>query len=278
MAALCGALTCGPAQADYYAFGNTLTAGYAVLDLDVNGTWYALTTQGVQGWISTGQYGVGGAYGANTSYTAGLYNGDLFNDYFGFNLAGTVCEVSGSFRLHYVTDDCHHHGGEFERLLGQDLQQPDIEFIWSNTVALSNQGGQSEPYSVSTDDVRGELWHLQARARFTTGGNTVAQLIFALNAGAVTDINTAIRESGRVCSRWPCRSRRRAGALDMGHDARRLRGTWRDCAPPRSQAQGCGRDRIRRLPGIALTRPAFGQPREMDVANSRDGGRSFRGI
>jgi hypothetical protein len=38
--ALCGALTCTPAQAQtaYYAFGNTLTAGYAVLDLDVNGT------------------------------------------------------------------------------------------------------------------------------------------------------------------------------------------------------------------------------------------------
>lgn len=74
VAALFGALTCRPAQADYYAFGNTLTPGYAVLDLDVNSTWFPLTTQGVQGWISTGQYGVGGAYGANTSYTAGLYN------------------------------------------------------------------------------------------------------------------------------------------------------------------------------------------------------------
>jgi PEP-CTERM motif len=91
---VCQALICEPARADYYAFGNTLTAGYAVLDLDVNGTWEALTTLGVQGWISTGQYGTGGGFGTNTSYTVGFYNGDYFNNYFGFNFAGPACEVA----------------------------------------------------------------------------------------------------------------------------------------------------------------------------------------
>src|SRR5579863_7754354 len=84
---LCDALICEPARADYYAFGSTRTSGNAVLELDVDGTWENLTTLGVQGWISGGDHGTGGPYGTNPSYTAGFYQGNYYNDYFGFNLA-----------------------------------------------------------------------------------------------------------------------------------------------------------------------------------------------
>jgi hypothetical protein len=48
---LCEALTCGPAhaQSNYYAFGGTFSAGYAILELDVNGTWVELNTKAYPG-------------------------------------------------------------------------------------------------------------------------------------------------------------------------------------------------------------------------------------
>jgi hypothetical protein len=67
---LCEALVCQPAQADYYAFGNT--QGHVVtLDLLDGPTLVtSVTTLGVQGWISTRLASIGGQNSTNTNYGA----------------------------------------------------------------------------------------------------------------------------------------------------------------------------------------------------------------
>src|SRR5579863_6700990 len=92
--ALCATLVCQPAQADYYAFGNTQnyvcsparTNGCAELTLGEGSTQIKLFTNGAQGWISTNTLNIGGPDSINTSYLAGYTEGSLINDYFSFNL------------------------------------------------------------------------------------------------------------------------------------------------------------------------------------------------
>jgi hypothetical protein len=74
--------------------------------------------------------------------------------------------------------------------------------------------------------------------------NSMTELMFVLNGSAVSDINTCDQEQGGVCGRRPDFGGQRAGALDLGHVARRLRRTWRRCAPSRGQASGRGDLRV----------------------------------
>jgi hypothetical protein len=65
--------------------------------------------------------------------------------------------------------------------------------------------------------------------------NPLATLMFTLNAAATTEINAQIQDKGLfgLQQRYG-----RARALDLGHDAHRLRRTWSRCAPPRGQTPG----------------------------------------
>ena len=109
-------------------------------------------------------------------------------------------------------------------------------------------------------------------------GNSVTELMLTLNAAAVSDINAAIKNKAVFAIAGQV-SARRARALDLGHDARRLRRTWRRCAPPRGQAPGRGRGRMRRLPEVfwrgpllaALLQKRWNATPCRGVANSRDG-------
>jgi opacity protein-like surface antigen len=127
---LCDALICEPARAVFYAFGSTLTSGNAVLELDVDGTWELLTTLGVQGWISGGAHGTGGPYGTNPSYTAGFYQGNDYNDYFGFNLAALDLPAGTTITA-----------ANLVVYSGNHLQQPNLQSVRRNVTALADGGG-----------------------------------------------------------------------------------------------------------------------------------------
>jgi hypothetical protein len=195
---LCGALTCGPAQAqsDYYAFGGTFSAGYAILELDVtNGTtstWVELNTNGVQGWVSPTQFGTPGAYGTNTSYTVGFYNGDYFNNYFGFNLAGTVCDVSAPSDCYKLPTTDTVTAANLVVYSGQISNNLTYTLYGATSLLSQMEAGSPNPNlydEMMSGPVYGGPFQLPANPT-----DTVAQLIFALNSAAVTALGTAVQQ------------------------------------------------------------------------------------
>jgi PEP-CTERM motif len=138
----------------------------------------------------TAQYGVGGAYGANTSYTAGLSNGSLFNDYFGFNLSGPVCEVSAPSDCSTLPTTATITAANLSVYSGT-ISNNLTYSLYGATQLLSQIEAGSPNLALYQQMMSGVSYGTFKLAAHT--GNTVAQLIFALNAGAVTDINTAIK-------------------------------------------------------------------------------------
>ena len=195
---LCEALTCEPAhaQSNYYAFGGTFSAGYAILELDVNGTWVELNTNGVQGWVSPTQYGTPGAYGTNTSYTVGFYNGDYFNNYFGFNLAGSVCDVSAPSDCSTLSssDVGKITAANLIVYSGQISNNLTYTLYGATNLLSQMEAGSPNPTlyeAMKSGPVYGGPFQLPPNPT-----DTVAQLIFALNATAVTYLNTAVQNPG----------------------------------------------------------------------------------
>jgi len=190
------ALICEPARADYYAFGDTLTSGYAILELDVGGTWVDLTTNGVQGWISDGQYGVGGAYGDNTSYTVGFSDGDYFNNYFGFNLAGPVCEVSNASDCYTLPTSATVTAANLVVYSGQISNN--LTYTLLPATALLSQIEMGSPNAdLYAEMMKGEIYNTFDLP--VNNGSTITQLVFALNTAtntALSDIDAAIQTRG----------------------------------------------------------------------------------
>jgi hypothetical protein len=197
--AVAGAMAVGvlceavPAQADVYAFGNTqksaFTAaedyGYATLDL-YDGTTLvaALSTGGFQGWISNSDSSVltpnGGPSGTNTSYSSGAYGGTLLADYFGFNLGtsktpATLTVTSAKLVVYSgtITNNVTYN------LFAATQWVSDLETLGDQNAALYENLVKGTPYGSF------------AVAQNTT--NPLAQLTFALNSAAVTDIDAAIK-------------------------------------------------------------------------------------
>lgn len=189
--ALCQALICEPARADYYAFGSTLTAGYAVLDLDVNGTWEALTTLGVQGWISTGQYGTGGGYGTNTSYTVGFYNGDYFNNFFGFNFAGSACEVASPSVCSPLPANATISAANLVVYSG-NISNNLTYTLYGATKLLSQMEMGSPNAALYEQMMSGVSYGTFKLPENSTG--VITQLVFALNTQGVSDVQAAARQ------------------------------------------------------------------------------------
>jgi hypothetical protein len=184
------ALISEPARADYYAFGNTLTSGYAVLDLDVDGTWVALTTLGVQGWISDGQYGVGGAYGTNTSYTVCFQDGDYFNNYFGFNLAGPACQVSNPSSCSTLPKNATITAANLVVYSGKISN--DLTYTLYGATQLLSQMETGSPNPALFEQMMSGVSYGTFKLPENTT-NTVMQLVFSLNSSAVSDISAAAK-------------------------------------------------------------------------------------
>ena len=185
-------LICEPAHAaDYYAFGDTLTSGYAILELEENGTWVAVTTQGIQGWVSSQEFGIGGPGGANTDYTVGFYDGDYFNNYFGFNLAGPVCEVSNPsdcFTLPTNTTITAATLTVYSGTISDNLTYT----LYGATRLLSQMEMGSPNASLFEEMMSGTSYGTFA----LPSGGSVTQLVFTLNSNSYSDIETAIQSKG----------------------------------------------------------------------------------
>jgi hypothetical protein len=186
---LCEALVCQPAEADYYAFGNT--QGHIVtLDL-LNGsslvsavTTVDVTTAGVQGWmqgwISTHSAGIGGPNSTNTNYGAGVSNNNSYNDYFGFNLDvvnPNVIFTSAKLVVYSgrITSNLQYNlFGATNWLTDMEMGSPNTS-LYENMVSGVNYGS------------------------FLVHGNTpstMSTLVFTLNSSAVSEIHTAIANRG----------------------------------------------------------------------------------
>jgi hypothetical protein len=179
---LCEALTCEPARAEYFAFGNTLNSGNAVLELDVGGTWVELTTLGVQGWISNGAFGTGGPIGTNTSYTVGAdTSGNLYNDYFGFNLAALGSPSAGAITAANLVV----YSGAISNNLTFNL-------YGATTLLSPMEAGSPAPtlYGEMTTGTSYGTFQLET-------SNAMQQLVFGLNQAAVNDIS-ALAENGSM--------------------------------------------------------------------------------
>jgi PEP-CTERM motif len=158
----------------------------------VNGTWVELNTNGVQGWVSPTQFGTPGAYGTNSSYTVGFYNGDYFNNYFGFNLAGTVCDVSAPSDCFTLpsSDSTEITAAKLVVYSGQISNN--LTYTLYGATSLLSQMEQGSPNADLYNEMReGTVYGTFQLPPNST--NTVAQLIFALNSAAVTDIQAAVK-------------------------------------------------------------------------------------
>ena len=191
-----------PAQAQAYAFGNTQSLTdpseyYATLDLYDGTTLVAtlstsspLTPYAFQGFISDSDTSVipsvGGPYGTNTSYTAGAYNGALQVDYFGFNLAAVPSTVTSVTSATLVLESGLVPANVTYTLFGATQWISDLETTADQNATLyANlvKGVSTNPYG-----------------SFQIAENTaspLAQLMFTLNAAAVSNINQVIADKAK---------------------------------------------------------------------------------
>ena len=187
---LCGAVTCEPARAvEAIAFGST--AGLdPVLDLYNGGTLVATVTTssalGVfQGFISNSDASVvpsvGGPNGTNTSYAAGSYGGMLLVDYFGFNLASLPSTVTSITSATLVIESGKVTSNLTYTLFGASQWVSQLEKPGDQNAAL---------YANMVKGVGDSYGSFQVAK---TTGSSVSDLMFTLNAAAVSDINTAIK-------------------------------------------------------------------------------------
>ena len=196
---------------------------------------------------------VGGPNGKNTSYAAGSYGGMVLIDYFGFNLASlpstvtTIASATLVLESGKVTDNVTY------TLFGATQWVTQLETPGAQNAAL---------YANMVNGAGANSYGSFQVAENTT--NTMTELMFVLNGSAVSDINAAIKTKAVFAVAGQVSAALRAGALDLGHVARRLRRTWRRCAPSRGQASGRG--------GLRGLSGASSGPAVLRAALSRGGG------
>jgi len=188
---LCEALFCQPAQAvQDLAFGST--AGLEpVLDLYNGATLVATVSTSsalgiFQGFISNTEASVvpsvGGPNGTNTSYAAGSYNGMLLVDYLGFNLASLPSNVTSITSATLVMESGKVTNNLTYTLFGATQWVTQLETPGDQNAAL---------YANLVKGVGTDSYGSFQVAKTT--GSSVSELMFTLNAAAVSDINTAIK-------------------------------------------------------------------------------------
>jgi hypothetical protein len=172
---LCVALIDDPARADSYAFGSTQSASdYATLTLQEGSQSVSLSTDGFQGWISASCCNNAGA-GYNTSYLAGVYGGSSRNNFFVFDTAGVKSPVtSASLNLYAGSINAEL---QYSLYGATQLISQLAEGISPNA-SLYAELGQGVKYGSFVVDT----------------GNSLHNLVFSLNAAAVSNINAAIAE------------------------------------------------------------------------------------
>jgi PEP-CTERM motif len=173
-AILCGALACGPAHADGYAFGDTgLPQDYAKLILQEGSQSVTLSDDGFQGWVSSGTFNFTSPDPVNTSYLAGVYAGSARNNFFVFNLAGVDRPVtSATLDLYAGTISAELNYS----LYGATQAISELSDSASPDLALYDQLGTGQKYgSVNINS-----------------GNSLQSLLLTLNAQALSDINAII--------------------------------------------------------------------------------------
>jgi len=188
---LCGAVICEPARAvEALAFGQS--AGLdPVLDLYNGGTLVATVSTSsalgiFQGFISNTEHSVlpsvGGPNGSNTSYAAGSYNGMLLIDYLGFNLASLPSNVTSITSATLVMESGKVTNNLTYTLFGATQWVTQLETPGDQNAAL---------YANLVKGVGTDSYGSFQVAKTT--GSSVSELMFTLNAAAVSDINTAIK-------------------------------------------------------------------------------------
>jgi hypothetical protein len=187
---LCGAVISEPARAvEGLAFGQS--AGLdPVLDLYNGGTLVATVSTSsalgiFQGFISNTEASVvpsvGGPNGTNTSYAAGSYGGMLLVDYLGFNLASLPSTVTSITSATLGIESGKVTSNLTYTLFGASQWVSQLETPGDQNAAL---------YANLVKGVGDSYGSFQVAK---TTGSSVSELMFTLNAAAVSDINTAIK-------------------------------------------------------------------------------------
>jgi hypothetical protein len=172
-AILCVAPIDNPARADSYAFGSTQSPShYATLTLEEGSQSVNLSTNGIQGWISASCCSNAGA-GHNTSHLAGVYGGSSRNNFFVFNTVGVKSTVTSANLKVYAGS------------INAELQYS----LYGATQLVSELANATSPNA----SLYAELGHGVKYGSFTVDtGNSLHNIVFALNSAAVKDINAAI--------------------------------------------------------------------------------------
>jgi hypothetical protein len=172
-AILCVAPIDGPARANSYAFGNTHSpSDYATLTLEEGSQSVNLSSSGIQGWISAGCCSNAGV-GHNTSYLAGVYGGSSRNNFFVFNVAGVKSTVTSANLNLYAGS------------INAELQYS----LYGATQVVSELADGTSPHA----SLYAELGHGVKYGSFVVDtGNSLHNIVFALNSAAGKGINAAI--------------------------------------------------------------------------------------
>jgi hypothetical protein len=165
----------GLARADSYAFGNTESPlDYATLIVQEGSQSVSLKTNGFQGWISQSCCNDAG-YPYNTSYMAGVYAGSSRNNFFVFDIASVNSPVTSA---------------KLELNAGTITAELDYSLYGATSLIsqLANGNGISPNATLYTELGSG----VNYGSFVIDAGNSLQNLMFALNAAAVKDINAAI--------------------------------------------------------------------------------------
>jgi hypothetical protein len=187
-----------PAQAETFvgAFGDTSDLDPSLELFNSSGVMVAMVSTdsalGVfQGFISNTDPGSsanpsdGGPNGINTSYAVGSYNGTLLIDYLGFNLASLPSSVTSIASATLVMPPGQVTTNLKYTLFGATTWVTQLETPADQNAALY----AAMLMSVSTTG----YGSFQVAQNKNTPAAQVANLMFTLNAAAVSDINTAIK-------------------------------------------------------------------------------------
>ena len=204
---LCEPLICDPAKAatselafEYTQSSSSTTAFFASLEL-FNGSSLVdtLTTQGFQGWVSnltSVPPSVGGSNGGNNGYTVGNTGTMLLADYFGFNMKAVPASltvtsailvvrsgtINTNLKLNLVA--ATQYAGE---LLTPPIQSPTLY----NELVNGTNGIKNVSYGIFSVSA-----NTTGASTMASATNAMAELMFTLNAAAVTEINAQIQAGG----------------------------------------------------------------------------------
>ena len=162
--------------------GGSLNNFYASLNLYDGSTLVAtLSTKGLQGWVANGMTlppNLGGNIGTNTSYTAGSFNGNLLADYFGFNMGAVSASLIVTSAQLVVYQGTITNNLKLQLFAASDLYSE-----------LTNPMQQGSQYSAL---ISGTSYGMFSLAKTLVTSNPMTQLVFTLNAAAVTDVQKQI--------------------------------------------------------------------------------------